>query len=338
MRRVMAVIDKDEDYAAGLAAYAQENGLTPFSVIAFSGIESLKNFALRQSVELLLDGAGLTAKDIKDIRPAQVIRLSEDNARRLAKDRRGPAKESADCVFKYQAADRLFGEVMECYKSRQGIYGDESLKSEIIGVASPIGRCGKTGFAITLGKVLSESCKVMYLNLEECSGLSGLTGTSYRHSLTDLIYALRQGNLNESVVGSVIYQLGKLDYVAPVSCAEDLAEIKASELAALIGHPALEQHAGIIIVDMGNLGMDAFPLLELCGVIYTPVLDDEISQAKMDEWKKQLTAFGGEDILGRVRLVHLPEPSGPDTIEGHFDRLLYGETGDLIRDMLREYE
>ncbi len=336
MKRILAILDKDRDYAFELAAYAGEKGLTPFSVIAFSDPESLKDFTLRQPVDLLLIGSDIPDETIKDIRTGQVVRLSEDSRRGSLQDGRSIKKEQIPTVSKYQAADRLFAEVMECCRGREGIFTGEGLKSEIIGVCSPVGRCGKTGFAVTLGRILAESSKVMYLNMEECSGLSALTGTVYRRSLTDLIYAMRQGTLDEGMVGSAVYQLGRLDYIAPVSCAEDLAEIRPPELARLAECLAMEEHYQILILDTGDLGRDAFPLLERCGVIYAPMTDDAVSRAKMAEWQDQLLAYGGEDLTGRVRILHLPQPACPTTAEGFFDSLLYGEVGDLVRELLRE--
>ncbi len=338
MKRIMAVLDSDKDFASELAAYANDKGLTPFSVIAFSDPESLINFTSRQPVDLLLNGADIPAEDLKDIKAGQIIRMGESGRHRPPRDGTLPDGEMSPLICKYQAADRIFGEVMKYYKSREGIISDENLKSEIIGVCSPAGRCGKTGFAITLGRIMAENSKVMYLNMEECSGLSALTGTVYRRSLTDLVYALRRGSLDESVLGSAIYKLGKLDYIAPVSCAEDIAEIKAGELADLIGRLAVDSHYEILILDTGNLGKDAFPLLERCGIIYAPMPDDAVSQAKMAEWKDQLSAYGGEDLSGRVRLLHLPQPSSPIGTEDYLDSLLYGETGRLIQDLLRDYE
>lgn len=65
----------------------------------------------------------------------------------------------------------------------------------MIGVYSPIGRCGKTGFAVTLGQVLAKDSKVLFLSLEEFSGFSQMMGTQYSGSFSDLVYYSRQENL-----------------------------------------------------------------------------------------------------------------------------------------------
>ncbi len=334
MKRILAVMDRDAIFAEELAACANLKGLTPYLVIAFEDPESLDNFIQHQPVDILLNGTDMDEGEIKKLKVGQVIKLSEGSRFKSHKGREDPAKKEAFSVCKYQACDSLFREVMSLLKSRDDMISDEGLKSQIIGVASCVARCQKTGFAITLGQILAESARVLYLNLEDCSGLSALTGTVYKSSLSDLIYAQRQGSITEGILGSATYKLGALDYIAPVSCGEDLEEIRAGELSELIERLAMEEHYEVMILDIGNLGRNIFPLLELCEIIYSPVKDDPVSEAKIAEWKEQLSGFGGEDLLGRVRLLHLPPVQGEECVEDHFNSLLYGEMGKMVRDLL----
>ena len=50
---------------------------------------------------------------------------------------------------------------------------------EVIGVYSPIGRSGKTTFAITLGQVLAKEKETLYINMEEFSALSKIFNKEY---------------------------------------------------------------------------------------------------------------------------------------------------------------
>ena len=81
-------------------------------------------------------------------------------------------------------------------------------RSRITGVYSPIGRCGKTSFALTLGQVLAREEKVLYITLEEFSGLSALTGTVYTGGLSDLLYYYTQREYSSVRLGSVTYNWG----------------------------------------------------------------------------------------------------------------------------------
>ena len=51
--------------------------------------------------------------------------------------------------------------------------------TEIIGIFSPLGRCLKTSFALTLGQILAKERAVLYLNMEEYSGFEELMGKGF---------------------------------------------------------------------------------------------------------------------------------------------------------------
>ena len=106
----------------------------------------------------------------------------------------GVAEEGEAVVYKYQASDDLLREVMSWYRPQEipVLMTAAGRRSRITGVYSPIGRCGKTSFALTLGQVLAREEKVLYITLEEFSGLSALTGTVYTGGLSDLLYYYTQ--------------------------------------------------------------------------------------------------------------------------------------------------
>ena len=68
--------------------------------------------------------------------------------------------------------------------------------AKVLGVYSPVGRCLKTSFALTIGKLLAQEERVLYLNLEEFSGLSVLMKEEYKSDLSDLLYFYNGGSYN----------------------------------------------------------------------------------------------------------------------------------------------
>lgn len=326
MKRIMAVYDVDPFYADRFAEFANQKEATPFTAVAFTSLSRLKSYVTKQPVELLLVGDDVEDKELEGIEVGQVIRLSET----------GVAKDGTPAVYKYQASDNVLREVMACYQvqERPVLLTATGRKSQVIGVYSPISRCGKTGFAITLGQVLAKEKKVLLLSLEEFSGLGALTGTVYSGSLSDLIYYYRQGVYSGLRLGSVVYNWGGLDYVPPVAYAEDLADVQGEELAGLLEQIAGESAYEVILVDMGHFGRDVEKLLALCDVIYAPVKEDIVSAAKLEEWKTYLSASGREAIWERVRLLRLPRNRGVGMREVYLEQLLWGELGDFARELV----
>ena len=224
---------------------------------------------------------------------------------------------------------------MSCYQVKEQpvrmVTGSQ--KSRIIGVYSPVGRCGKTAFAFTLGQDLSRSSKTLFLTLEECCALSALTGTEYEAGLSELLYYYRQGEYSHLRLRGVTYSWGELDYVPPAEYPEDLAQMKGEELAGLIDLIASEGLYETIVVDLGHFFWGTELFLSLCDVVYTPVQEDPVSLVKLEQWQKYIEVSGYGGILERIRRIRLPYQKNL-VQQGHYlEQLLWGEMGDFVRSL-----
>ena len=145
--------------------YLNEKRSTPFEVQAFTNVESLKEFASEQEIEILLISTRAMCNEIRELPISRVVILSE-----------GEQFQETDLeypfVYKYQSSDQLISEVMEYYAGTNPstCLLTTTVKTKLIGVYSPVGRSGKTSFALALGEILAETKQVLYLNLEEYSG------------------------------------------------------------------------------------------------------------------------------------------------------------------------
>jgi cellulose biosynthesis protein BcsQ len=273
----------------------------------------------------------VSEEELAGLKVGQIIRLSEDG--RELQEKTGTA---GSIIYKYQSSDAVLREVMTCYQVRaeQTPATTVRLKSNIMGVCSPSGRCGKTGFCLTLGQELAKEHRVLYLNLEDFSGLSAMMGVAYQGTLSDLMYFYRLGEYSRVRLDAVLYSWGGLDYVPPVRYAEDLNEMSGEELSGLIRAIAEEGRYDVILLDIGHLCRDAEALLELCSVIYAPVGDDCVSEAKMEEWKRYLEESGRGHIRERLQILRLPVSKGKGQIDTYLEQLRWGGMGDFVQNLL----
>ena len=91
-------------------------------------------------------------------------------------------------VYKYQASSDVVREVMACYGAEKAVApavfsGTEERPRRFMRVYSPLGRCLKTSFALTLGQILAKERAVLYLNLEEYSGFEEMLGKGFAQNL-----------------------------------------------------------------------------------------------------------------------------------------------------------
>lgn len=323
MVKVMAVYDRDPLYAKRLSEYINQKGSVPFRAMAFSSLERLIDYSGEQEIEILLVGED-SVQEVREVRAGLKMVLCGGE---FVKEREEKS------IYKYQSGDCIMREVMACYCAEPvdrelAYFGRKAL---ILGVYSPVGRCGKTSFALTLGQVLSGSFPTLFLSLEEFSGLSGLLGEELPQNLSDVLYLYEQGELNGLKLRSMVGTRGGMDYLAPVKWGEDLSQTPAEDLAMMIGQIAGESGYERLVVDLGRACGGAAPLLDLCDVIYMPVREDPISVAKAAEFEDYLEFAQAQRVREKIKRLHLPPFAGGRGSREYFDQLLWGELGDYVR-------
>lgn len=324
----MAVYDVEPRYADRFADFTNQKEKAPFTVVPFTSVEVLKEYAKSHTIEILLISNAVPKEIVKAIPAVQVVVLAEGEV--------VSAKDEYPSVYKYQSTDSIIREVLAHYCEQPGEAGLVLLgkKAKILGVYSPIGRCLKTSFAWTLGQQLGKNGKVLHVSMEEYSGFSKLLGEEPQADLADVFYFYRQGNCSFVRLSSMIHTWGNLDYIPPVRYPEDLEQITGEDMAELVSRMAGESGYEIIVIDVGNLGRQAIPVLELCDVIYMPVKDDCVSVVKLEEFMEYLEVSGKGDMQNKIQRLKLPYHRGFGRRDTYLEQLLWGELGDYVRKLL----
>jgi len=339
-RKIFAICDLEESYALRLTDYLNECRITPFEVQAFTNLESLLSFGREHHIELLLISTEAMNESVKELDVSRTIILYDGEPLNL--DGAVPADEPM--VYKYQSSEMLAREVMSYYTDRRAaadVLSLSELDADVYGVYSPVGRCGKTTFALTLGEFLGAQRRTLYLNLESYSGFEALFSQTYRSDLTDLVFLARKGeNALLTRREQMLRTFRNLDYVPPAFFPCDLREIKASEWIGFIA--GLVKNAGYsaIVLDIGHEPEDIPLLLRQCSRIYMPVLSDPVSQAKLSQFERDLDALSCADVLEKTVRLYLPKQEmelrrGADAL---IDALVGGEMGTFVRHLLQEEE
>lgn len=327
--RVMAVYDVDPYYADRFAEFVNLREKLPFIVMPFSSLERLKKYAKEHSVEVLLIHDKIPGSELEQIPAGQIITLSEGET--LQTD------ESYPSVYKYQSSDSIVREVMATYCETPKPISNLStgIKAWIVGIYSPVKRCLKTSFGLTMGQLLARDSKVLYLNFEEFSGLSQLTNASYREDLSDVLYYFRQESCTWMRLGSVIHSWGDMDYIPPARYPEDLYQIEGTDLARLVRQIGAESDYETLILDLGQMGKRSVEIMETCDIVYMPVKEDTVSAAKIHEFDQYLKAAGKEELADRIHKVKLPYHNSFGRKDSYIEQLLWGELGDYVRQLLK---
>lgn len=330
-KQIFAICDPEAEYARNFMSYLNRKKNLPFEVQAFTSTESLLAFAKENRIELLLIAAEAMCREVRELDTGQTILLTEGTCL-LEPDAYAE-------VYKYQSSAQVVREVMACYGKENSVLPVSSpvLKknTEILGVYSPVGRCLKTSFALTMGQIIARERPVLYLNLEEYSGFEELFGHSFSGTLSDLLYFVRQGEEDLSIrINSMIQTIGGLDFIPPVQSPPDIRGTSWKEWNSLIRGIILHSSYEVLILDIGNGIDEIFQLLDLCEKIYMPVRSDRMSACKLAQFENLLRVLEYPQILTKMVRMKLPFHDEISGNGSYVEQLPWSRLGDYVREQL----
>ena len=295
MVKILAVYDEDPLYAERLAEYVNQRETIPFTAMAFSDLERLKAYGNEHEIEILLAGEGVK-NQTDQVRAGLKMVLCGGE---FSMEKENPS------IYKYQSGDSILREVMTCYCAAppEPALALAGARGRILGVYSPVNRCGKTAFALTLAQVLSKNWPVLFISLEEFAGFESILGGQAPRDLSDVLYLCRQGGFSWMKLRTIVCSVGQVDMIPPAAYGEDLDQMEPEELAQVFG-------------------------------VYMPVLKDPVSQAKIEAFDRYLGAAGAISLKEKIQRIQLPVIRGYGRLDDYMEKLLWGEMGDFVRSLL----
>ena len=329
MKKLIAVYDADTRYAERLSDYVNRKEKGVFIAQVFTSKEKLAEYAKKHEIDVLLSGERTDSGDISGIPSAQKIYMSEETEKQM---------DSGKEIYKFQSGDDIIREVMAVYSEIPGIRpntaGSVDQSRRIIGVYSPVGRCGKTCLALAIGQILAKEEKVLFVTLDTFTGFTGLLNERWKRDLSDLIYYYKQERFHIVRLNSLVYYLGDMAWIPPIRIPQDYAQLTAQEMADLMERILREGNHTTLVLDIGDYGRDALPLMEKCQVVYAPIREDPFSAEKMREFEEYLEAADDGSVRERIQKLKLPRMGSVIRREGYLEQLLFGELGDFVRQLL----
>lgn len=331
MKKIMAVYDEDPFYAERLSDYVNRKEKGIFKAQAFTSKQRLEEFARGNDIDVLLTGVPVNTEEISELRGAQKIYLTEEPIGS------GGRKETE--IYKYQSGDDIIREVMAAYCELPGVKsvfpGLAEKEKRIIGVYSPVGRCGKTSLSLAMGQVLAKDEKVLFITLDTFTGFSQLLDEQWKRDLSDLLYYYKQGRFHALRLNSIIYYLGDMAWIPPLRYPDDYSQVSAEEIADFLLQILNGSSYETIILDIGDYDRQVLPILNACQVVYVPVKEDLVSQAKLKEFEHYVDEFGSHGLKSKFHKIHVPLITGTKRMEHFPQELLWGDMGDFVRGLLK---
>ncbi len=328
-KKIFAICDLEEAYVVHLADYLNRKPDLPFRVMAFTNLNSLIDYADGHEIEILLISTEAMCDEVRDLHVHRIIILSDGEKPNLDSD--------DPFINKYQDSDTI-ARLVCGYAGKAAMQMKDSLGScRLIGIYSPVSRCGKTMFSLTLAQALARQGKALYLNLENCSGLEALLKANWREDLADLIHvcASDRGNLSARLEG-IVRQYGNLDICPPSFFPEDLRETGCTEWMQFFASLSQAGSYQAMVLDIGDQIKDIPELLRMCEKVFFPVLPDPVSRSKISQFEKNLDAMSMEDLRRSLIRLYLPAASVRSLGSSLLDDLMFGAMGQFVQQLISE--
>lgn len=327
-KKRMVIFDRDEKYAGSLMEYLESMENFPYMISVFSDEKALQAFTDQTDVSLLLVSETAYEKIRNAVRTEQVMILNESGTLTW--------KELHN-IKKYQSANHIVQEIMHYYAEKEEIVHSRfTVKGnvQLIGLYSPVRRCSQTTLGITLGQVLAEENKTLYLNFESFSGFPCLMGYEGGRNLSDLLYFLEKSPEKfQLYFDTCVRKLENLDYIPPIHAMHQLLLIREEQWRNLILAIVKEGGYDVIILDLSEGMQGLFEILRMCTHVYTLTQDDRYAKAKVDQYEQLLQLCEYEDVLQKTTKRKIP------FIKDAVDRFLYrpgGEFAAYVKKILKD--
>lgn len=292
--RNLVICDREIRYADSLGENISMREDLAVKVYVCSSLDKVLELMEDKSIHLFLVDETYSYEERSVIEAAQIFVLGRGRIFDLGEE---------ECqVRKYQCADEIIREIFEVYvdKTKENVM--RIMRKEevrMVAVYSPLHRLGKTTFAKELGKACAKKKKVLYMSLEEYAGVTEQKGLN----LADLLYYMRQGKGNLGIrLQTAVQKEEELDVLMPMPILKDLKEVCCEEWRAFFQELKEESIYDLMILDVGECVQGLYEILEMCNRIYMPVLEDDVSKKKLEQYAYNLKHLG----LDRIERITYP--------------------------------
>lgn len=327
-KKRMVIYDRDEKYAGSLMEYLSGIEDLPYVILVYSEKKSLLEDAAVQAIDLLLASEAAYADIRGEIQAGQVMILNESGELNWAELRN---------IKKFQSAEHIVQEIMQYYVEETRCVSKKltSCKTaKLIGFFSPVRRCAQTTMGLTMGQMLAEKRKTLYLNFESLSGFPYMMGYHGGKDLADLLYYLETTPEKFGLqLRACTERVEGLHYVPPINAMHQMLLVRPEQWQKLITAIAEEGGYDVILLDLSEGMQGLFEVLRMCTRVYTLTQEDRYARAKIEQYEYLLQICEYEDVLKKT--VKKKIPVMREVPEGYMYRL-GGEFSHYIKELLEE--
>lgn len=306
---ILALCDENQSFVKRLAERWKLRDSFPFEIHCYWGEEAYVQMKKDKAPELVVIGRN-NYEALRSKHKELFETWEKERVLIVLEEENNWQEENSTSIYKYQSAEELRREVLRIYGQEKGneiTATGSHVRTKLIGVYSPIGRCLQTSFSLLLGQQLSKNRKVLYLNFEPYSGFQEMLNIPRHQDITDLIFAMGERSDKLSYhMESMIHNLNGLDYIAPAASYLDLSSISEENWIILLEALKTGSCYDYIILDLSEIMHGLLNILRVCHRIYTIQGKDGFAQSKIRQYEALLRNYEYEDVLNKTMKLEFP--------------------------------
>lgn len=325
--RTMVLCDEEEEYAQLMTEFLKKQRELPWTLHTYTDVEEMLHKE-KEAISLLVVAESAYSDKMRALHADRTVILNESGVMRW---------ENMLYADKYSAAEEVLKRLLEIYVDmadndmpRLGV----NLHTKFIGNYSPVRRGMQTSFALTLGQMLAEKHRTLYLNFEHYAGMGALLPDMQTLDMADLLYFLNGEKEKFRIrIQTMLRHIGKLDYVPPMKAGQNLLSVTEEEWLGLLRKIEELNEYEYVILDLSESMQGLFEILRLCCRVFTSSAKDRIAERKLMQYEQVLALYEYEDVLGKTKRLDLSHicrlPSEPE-------QLTRGELAEVVRNLMQE--
>lgn len=214
-------------------------------------------------------------------------------------------------VSKYQSMDHVLEAILQT--AGAGILENAAQKirhagaMQLLGFFTPVSRCLQTSFALSMGQVLGEEHKVLYLNFECWPTIACRMNTEREGSIQDLLY------LNECArekvaarMEQIVCRQGRLDLILPMNDYTKLQAVSQNEWLSLLETIRQVSEYEYVLLDLSESVQGLLDILGQCSRVYTIERADAFARRQIECYEHFLVTHEAQSIAAATRYLELP--------------------------------
>lgn len=249
-----------------------------FQAFLCTSEEMLREELVRKKAEVLFLQDGFAAAECQEI---PVVPFSAQRGRKGS-------------IYQYQSADCIYRQMRQFVQNRT-IFGEKK-GVEVYVVYSPLGRSGKTSFALAYARKHS----FFYIGMEEY----GIRGKDSR-GMEEILYHIR--NRKEGItkiMSSIAEERDGVRMIASPVFFSDVRMLEAEDFRWFLEQIRADENQESVFIDLGTGCLVDFEVLDYFNKVYITTLPEE--QEKMDRFMELLLEVNGE-MKGKLNKIHVPK-------------------------------